>query len=203
MNLLSKHHLATWLCRYCQLQCRERLSTAAFLSLAFKGCLQETQQDVPLHVTSGAEKNSVSCKPEHSCWPQALQAWCIHGSRYCQVQWDLEFHHSGKKKATYSKGYRADYHLRHFKNSWKIRLLKASGGWIGKAFAVQPANPSSIPETYMVEGENHRPQVTLWLLHVHTPTPNKKNVQKNWMHVMKITLCMVNLFTKTLAVKLN
>ena len=49
---------------------------------------------------------------------------------------------------------------------------------MGKAFAVQPANPSSIPETYMVEGENHRPQVTLWLLHVHTPTHNKKKCAK-------------------------
>lgn len=172
MNSLSKHHLAPRLCGHCQLKCRERLSTAAFLSLTFKGCLQETQQDMPLLVTSGAEKNSGSCKSEHSCWPQALQARCVHGSRYCQVQWDLEFHQSGKKKATYSEGYRADYYWGHV-NSWKVRLLKASGGWMGKAFAVQPTNPSSIPETYMVERENHLPQVTLWLLHVHTPTHNK------------------------------
>lgn len=165
--------LAPWFWGHCQLQCRERLSTAAFLSLAFKGCLQETQQDVPLHVTSGAEKNSVNCKPEHSCWPQALQAQCVHGARYCQVQWDLESHHSGKKKATHSEGYGADYHWGHFNNSWKIRLLKASGGWMGKAFAVQPANLSLILEIYTVEGESHVSQVTLWLLHVHTPTHNK------------------------------
>lgn len=44
---------------------------------------------------------------------------------------------------------------------------------MGKAFAVQPANLSSIPETYMVEEESHLPQVTLWLLHVQTPTHNK------------------------------
>lgn len=144
MNSLSKHHLAPRFWGHCQLQCRERLSTAAFLSLAFKGCLQEIQQDVPLHVNSGAEKNSVSCKAEHSCWPQALQAQCVHGSSYCRVQWDLESHHSGKKKAIYSEGYGADYHWGHFNNSWKIRLLKASGGWMGKTFAVQPANLSSI-----------------------------------------------------------
>lgn len=32
---------------------------------------------------------------------------------------------------------------------------------MGKAFAVQPANPSLILETYTVEGESHLSQVTL------------------------------------------
>lgn len=44
---------------------------------------------------------------------------------------------------------------------------------MGKAFGVEPANLSSIPETYIVGGANQLPQVIFWLLHIYTPNHNK------------------------------
>lgn len=78
-----KHHLAPWPHSYCQLQCGERLSNAAFLNLLFKGCLRGLSRVCP-HVWPQRLIEITSAVTQSLLAGQSLQASGTHGS-VCMV----------------------------------------------------------------------------------------------------------------------